>query len=120
MDTSLQLLTQRIQQMKAAERQIEWPGYSNWRQSSNKVPESSWSGYSEWRTNDKEEQQRMMASLRLRLSKPAISPAQDVGAETDHFDRSSSLDKWHRSCWQQFRDSAAFDEETRPEDSDTS
>ena len=104
LDASLPLLTQRIQQLKDSESQNQWPGYSQWRESQQK--NSNWSGYIEWRTTDKAEEERMMNSLRLRLSKPHV---EDRRSEKDHFDQSSSLDAWHRSCWQQFRDSTAFD-----------
>ena len=120
MDASMPLLKQRIQQLKASERQNEWRGYGRWRESKDSTG-SPFAGYSEWRSNDAEEEQRMMDSLRLRLSKPAVAPGEDLGAEKDHFDRSSSLDKWHNSCWQQFKDSSAFgNSEDAPEADESS
>ena len=99
------MLTKRIQQLKAAERQYQWPGYEQWRQSS----ESPWSGFGEWRTTDEARDAHMRESLRQRMSKPSLARDADVAEEADHLNRQRDLDAWHANCWKNFQDSDAFD-----------
>ena len=102
----MSVLTKRIQQLKAAERQNQWPGYEKWRQSN----ESPWCGFGEWRTIDKDRDEQMRNSLRQRMSKPNVADNEDVAEDSDHIDRLENLDAWHATCWENFQDSDAFDD----------
>ena len=104
----LAVLSKRIQQLKAAERQHQWPGYEKWRQSSSN--ESPWSGFGEWRTIDNDRDEQMRISLRQRISKPSLAHSQDLAEDGDHLDYFGKLDAWHAKCWENFQDSDAFDD----------
>ncbi|KAL0053978.1 hypothetical protein WJX82_001936 [Trebouxia sp. C0006] len=100
----LAVLTQRIQRMQASQEESKWPGYQQWRESN----ESPWCGFGEWRTTDKNEDQRRSSILRHRMSKPGLAAEEDVVEAVDHLDRLEKLDLWHKTCWNNFRDSDAF------------
>jgi len=100
----LAVLTQRIQRMQASQGESKWPGYQQWRESN----ESPWCGFGEWRTTDKTEDQRRSNILRHRMSKPGLAAEEDVVEDADHLDRLEKLDLWHKTCWDNFRDSDAF------------
>lgn len=110
-DGSLSLLTRRIEQLKASERQKQWPGFSQWRGSESSDSSSPWRGYGEWRTRDQQKEQRMQSSLRHRLSKPPLAHG-DLATEEDNFSCSNKLEEWHRACWKQFEDCNAFNDTT--------
>lgn len=100
----LAVLTQRIQRMQASQEESKWPGYQQWRESN----ESPWCGFGEWRTTDKSEDHRRSSILRHRMSKPGLAAEEDVVEAVDHLDRLEKLDVWHKTCWNNFRDSDAF------------
>lgn len=100
----LAVLTQRIQRMKESQGESKWPGYQQWRESN----ESPWCGFGEWRTTDKAEEQRRMHTLRHRMSKPSLADQDDTAEDCDHLDRLQRLDLWHKTSWENFRDSDAF------------
>ena len=103
--SDLAVLTQRVQQLKTSHESSQWPGYKQWREST----DSPWSGFGKWRTTNAAEEQRRSSVLRQRMSKPTLPDPSNVVEEDGHF-RFAQLDSWHQTAWENFRQSELFDD----------
>lgn len=97
--SDLAVLSQRVHQMKSSQAGKEWPGYQQWREST----DSPWAGFGEWRMAEAVNEQHQLEALRHRMSKPSIPDGLDVVEESEHRARFRQLDQWHQICWDNFR-----------------